>query len=291
MDIRQLRYFCTICEEGQITAAAKKLHMAQPPLSQALQALEMELGVSLLKRGARTIQLTEAGELLRERAEQILDLCDGVKNELLDQGIFTHKTLHVGIVSSSHNAFLVNGLRQFHEDYPNVSYQLREGNTFQILDMLQKGIIELGIVRTPFVQHQMKTYSLGKEAMVAVYAKEHFSIETAILTLPELHQYPLIYYERYASLIQELFMEYGLSANIICQNQDARTTLLWAKEGIGIAIVPKSACSQVDCRDLVLCEIHEKRLQTEIMLIYRKDRYLSDTAQTLLSYFQEKKGR
>lgn len=265
--------------------------MAQPPLSQALQALEKELGVSLLKRGTRNIQLTEAGELLRERAEQILDLCDGVRNELLDQGLFAHKMLHIGIVSSSHTAFLLHGLRSFHEDYPNVSYQIREGNTFQILDMLQKGIIELGVVRTPFVQHQMKTYSLAIEPMVAVYAKQRFPIETTFLTLQELHMYPIIYYERYAALIQELFMEYGLSPNIICQNQDARTTLLWAKEGIGVAIVPKSACSQVDCSDLVLCELQEKRLQTEIMLIYRRDRYLSDTAQTLLSYFQEKKGR
>ena len=72
MDIRQLKYFLTIAEEEQITKAAKKLNISQPPLSQQLKLLEDELGVKLLERGSRKIQLTDAGRLLRNKAEQIL---------------------------------------------------------------------------------------------------------------------------------------------------------------------------------------------------------------------------
>ena len=74
MDIKQLKYFLTIAEEGQITSAAKRLNIAQPPLSYHLKLLEEELGVKLVERGSRKIKLTDAGKILKNRAEQMLEL-------------------------------------------------------------------------------------------------------------------------------------------------------------------------------------------------------------------------
>ena len=84
MNIRQLKYFLTIAEEEQITSAAKKLNISQPPLSQQLKLLEDEFGVKLLERGSRKIHLTDAGRLLRNKAEQILELTDATYKELRD---------------------------------------------------------------------------------------------------------------------------------------------------------------------------------------------------------------
>lgn len=90
MDIKQLRYFHTIAEEGQITNAAKRLHMAQPPLSYQLKNLEDELGVKLVERGSRNIKLTDAGLILYKRAEQILSLAKSTEDELKDFKQGTH---------------------------------------------------------------------------------------------------------------------------------------------------------------------------------------------------------
>ncbi len=84
MDIKQLKYFYTIAEEGQITSAAKKLNIAQPPLSYQLKNLENELGVKLVERGSRNIKLTDAGLMLYNRAKQILDLTETTIDELKD---------------------------------------------------------------------------------------------------------------------------------------------------------------------------------------------------------------
>lgn len=84
MDIRQLKYFLAIAEEEQITAAAKRLNMAQPPLSQQMKLLEDELDTQLFKRGPRQIRLTDAGKLLANRARQILELSDSTLREIAD---------------------------------------------------------------------------------------------------------------------------------------------------------------------------------------------------------------
>ena len=82
MDIRQMKYFKTIVEEGTISKAAQVLHMAQPPLSIQLKQLEEELGITLLKRGNKQIELTDAGMRFYKRCLQILDLTEITKNEL-----------------------------------------------------------------------------------------------------------------------------------------------------------------------------------------------------------------
>lgn len=286
MDIRQLRYFLTICEEGQITAAAKKLHMAQPPLSQQLKALEEELGVTLVKRGNKTIVLTDAGALLKERAKTILQLCDASKKEIQDIRRNIKKNLTIGIVTSSHNVFLEKGIQAFHKDYPNTFFTLHEGNTFQVMEMLEKGIIELGVVRTPFPHSKFHVLPIAEETMVAVVNMNKNPFSTKSITLQDMKEQQLIYYERYAALLEELFLENGFLPHTLCRNQDARTTLLWAKAGLGVGIVPKSAVALIDAHDVSIIEIKEKRLETKIMMIYMKDRYVSEVAAAFISYYK-----
>lgn len=98
MDIRQMKYFKTIVEEGTISKAAKKLHMAQPPLSMQLKQLEEELSVILLKRGNKQVELTEAGNRFYKRCLQILDLTEITKNELKQS---YQDVLRIGITSSN----------------------------------------------------------------------------------------------------------------------------------------------------------------------------------------------
>ena len=82
MDLRQLSYFTAIVDEGSISAAAKKLHISQPPLSNQMKSLEAELGVTLFERGLRSITLTDAGKLMYERANTILDMASAAKMEI-----------------------------------------------------------------------------------------------------------------------------------------------------------------------------------------------------------------
>lgn len=283
MDIRQLKYFLAIAEEEQITGAAKRLHMAQPPLSQQLRLLEEELGVKLLERGSRKIQLTDAGEMLRNRAEQILKLTETTIKELKDFNKGSAGTLSIGAVSSSGAVLVPDKVKRFHDNYPNINFEIWEGNTYRILEILNSGVVEIGIVRTPFSMENYEYIYLSKEAMTAVYSGDsYFGKVRDVICLSDLKDRPLIIYRRFEKLIQDSCHKAGFEPRILCRTDDARTTLLWADSNMGIAIVPEAAIKLAPSSNLKQIKIEEPSLETQIAAIWMKNRYLSAAARHFL---------
>lgn len=273
MELRQLRYFLAIAEEKQITAAARKLNIAQPPLSFQLKALEAELGVTLVERGPRNVKLTAAGEILRKRAVQMLELESSAKREVGDCGKGMSGTLSVGMISSSGSVVKSEAMDAFRHDFPLVSFEIYEGNTFEVIDMLEKGIIELGIVRTPFKTSGLGMRFASPEPMMAAAAYDIGPGDS--MPISDLDGKPIVIYRRFDTLLRETFEKNGVSPFIRCRNDDARSTLMWAQAGFGIGIVPRSAlrifgrgglhCRKIDCAEL----------STSLAVIWEKDRYLS----------------
>jgi DNA-binding transcriptional LysR family regulator len=286
MDIKQLKYFLTIVEEEQITGAAKKLHIAQPPLSQQLKLLEEELGIKLVERGSRKIRLTDAGQHLRNRAEQILKLTETTVKELKDLNEGIEGTLYMGAVSTSGALLVPERIKRFNEKYPGVNFEIWEGNTYRILEILNSGVIEIGIVRTPFDIENYGAKCLSVEPMTAVFTgNSYWEDGKSSIGMDELRNKPLIIYRRFEKLIFEVCREHGFEPRIICKNDDARTTLLWANSGMGVGIVPKSALKLIASVDLKYIEISEAKLQTQVAAIWVKDRYLSTPAKHFLEIF------
>ncbi|MDP4178403.1 MAG: LysR family transcriptional regulator [Bacillota bacterium] len=286
MDIRQLKYFYTIAEEGQITLAAKKLNMAQPPLSQQLKLLEDELGVKLFERGARQVKLTSEGKILMNRAHQILELSNSVVKEINDFSKGLKGTLSIGTVSSSGAVLLNERMSEFHKDHSDIIFEIYEGNTFKLIDLLNKGIIEVGIVRTPFNALNFECKYVKPEPMIAAVPKEfNWNSEKADISINELKNKQLIIYRRFEQLIYETCIENGFEPLVFCKNDDARTTLLWANAGLGIAIVPKSVFELAANNNLSYKEIKSEKLITKIAAIWVKDRYISPIAIKFIESF------
>ncbi|CAH1193323.1 HTH-type transcriptional regulator HdfR [Paenibacillus auburnensis] len=287
MDIRQLKYFLAIAEEGQITSAARKLQMAQPPLSQQLRLLEEELGVKLVERGPRSVQLTDAGVILRGRAQQILELADSTTREINDFVNGLQGTLSIGTVSSSAATLLQDRLLEFHRRYAGVKFEIHEGNTYTIIDLLNKGIIEVGIVRTPFNSTNLECVYAAAEPMIAVMTAEYdWSSAHTSIDIGELKSRPLIIYRRFEQLIRETCLEHGFNPDVFCMNDDARTTLLWANAGLGIGIIPRSALGLADNSNLLFKEIRSESLHTRIAAVWVKDKFLSSLAANFIASFR-----
>ncbi len=286
MDIRQLKYFLAIAEEGQITAAARRLRLAQPPLSQQMKLLEEELGIRLFHRGPRHIRLTDAGKILANRARQILELSDSTLREIDDFRQGLRGTLPIGTVSSSGSILLSPGMKRFHQEFRGAKFEIHEGNTFTLIELLTKGIIEIAIVRTPFQSGPFHCKYLAEEPMIAAMDKHHdWNPAAATVKSEELDQRPIIMYRRFEQLLHEVFSRYNITPKVFCKNDDARTTLLWANAGMGIAIVPASAFDLAAHQNLRAKVIEEPTLRTRITAIWMKDRYLSTLGEKFIEYF------
>lgn len=290
VNIKQLQYFVAIAEEGQITAAAERLHVSQPPLSYELAKLEEELGTKLALRNSRGVALTDAGELLYKRALQILDMVGAVEHEVQQVGGGKQGTLSIGTISSSSNLIPNAFSSGFAVDAPDVRFAIHEGNTFEVLDMLKAGVVDLGIVRTPFKMAGLAGKLSEPEPMVAVSwddagAKGVQGRGTDEIRIAELDDVPVVIYRRFERLIRKAFDDAGCRLTVGCATDDARTALMWAHSGYGIALVPQRISTfftqDAPCIRTLKC----KDLVTRQALVWQEGRYLSPLAKRFIDLF------
>lgn len=149
MEIRVLRYFLTVAREENITKAAEVLHITQPTLSRQLAQLENTLGVQLFIRGTRKIVLTNAGMLMRRRAEEILELVDKTERELIEQDEELEGVVVIGCGDLKAVQILPEIIRNFREIYPKVTFDLYTATADHVKDRMDRGLIDIGLLLEP----------------------------------------------------------------------------------------------------------------------------------------------
>ena len=142
MEIRTLRYFLAVAREENMTRAAEILHVTQPTLSKALKSLEDELGKKLFVRHSFSIRLTEEGVLLRNRAEDLISMADKIEQEFLSLDDISGGELYLGLAESYQIRYLARTIKEFKTRYPNLHYHITSGDTEQIADKLDKGLLD-----------------------------------------------------------------------------------------------------------------------------------------------------
>ena len=142
MEIRTLRYFLAVAREENMSRAAEILHVTQPTLSKRLKSLEDELGKKLFTRHSFSIELTDEGVLLRNRAEDLIAMADKIEKEFVSLDDITGGELYLGLAESWQIKYLARTIKEFKTKYPNLRYHITSGDTEQIADKLDKGILD-----------------------------------------------------------------------------------------------------------------------------------------------------
>ncbi len=146
MELRTMRYFLAVAREENMTRAAQLLHVTQPALSKQLKALEDELGKKLFTRHSFSIQLTEEGVLLRKRAEDLIKMADKITTEFLALDDVLGGDVYFGLAESYQIRYLAATIRRFKESYPGLHYHITSGDTEQVTEKLDKGIIDFAVL-------------------------------------------------------------------------------------------------------------------------------------------------
>ncbi|MFC7393744.1 LysR family transcriptional regulator [Scopulibacillus cellulosilyticus] len=290
MDLKKLVYFVTIAEEGQITRAANRLHIAQPPLSMQLKSLEEELGVVLIKRDKRGFELTPAGLTFYKRAKEVLNAINGMVTEVKEEQDGIRGKLSIGTVMSC-VPYLPPLLKSFQKKYPDVSFQLWEEDSRRVEDLLQSKQIELGIVRLPLQSQDIKNinnlsmYPLQSDPLVAIQPPDWHIFKDKAISIKELENHPLLVLHGQGDYsVFHKFVEtcniHGFNPKIICESPDVATLMKLADSGIGIAIVPKVAV-ELRLQESLSCAEIMPHINSDTALIWIENQYMSKAAQNL----------
>lgn len=287
MDIKQLTYFLAIVEEGNITKAAERLHIAQPHLTHQLKLIEDELNVKLIERTTRKFQITDAGKRLWNRSRQMVELMESTVKELKDFNEGLQGTLVIGTISSSGGILLPERICSFNKKYPNINFEIRQGSTNEILELLKSGLIEIGVIRTPLNSEIYESISLPSEPMVAAISdSSSWKNNDKSIYIKELANKPLLVHRRYEKMIIDLCNRAGFEPRILCKIEDTRSILLLANTGMGVAILPKDWIELIPNMNLSYKEINEPSLNTNTTIVWMKDQYLSSVAKHFLQTFE-----
>ncbi|MFC6163131.1 LysR family transcriptional regulator [Lactiplantibacillus dongliensis] len=267
MNLKQLRYFLAVAEEGQMTAAAKRLHVAQPPLSYQIKQLETELGVSLFKRLPQGVTVTPAGELLVSYAQQLTQLSATAENKVRALAHGITGTLNLGLISSSAGVMPNHALMSWLKQHHDVQLAVTEGNTYELLDDLHKRLLDVAILRTPFNQQHLVCRYFPTERMVAVLPRRYGQFtQRRQLRLADLAELPLIKYRRFNELFHVAFLEQAFEPNYVMTCDDARTAMHWANHQLGVALVPRSLAETYATDQVLIRSLADRRFETQLVL-------------------------
>ena len=265
MDLKQIRYFVTVVEEGSINTAARKLHMTQPPVSKQMQLLEAELGCTLFLRGSRPLELTPEGKVLYERGVSLLAMAQGTAQAVAE--CRKGGTLRLGLVSSVSEMAAKRWIAPFSRRHPGISFELYEANTYQLLEQLRTRAFDLALVRTPFASRGLSCCVLPPKPMLAVWRPGSFPLSASPLPLEQLAEVPLVLYRRWEHLVEEAFSRVGLRPTVLVRDESARTCLALAEAGMGVAIEPDSMGEPARGAGLQACPIDAPVLHSSIALV------------------------
>lgn len=149
MDIRVLQYFLAVAREESITKAAEALRMTQPPLSRQMKELEEEVGKQLLIRGSKKVTLTEDGKLLRKRAEEMIALMEKTKAELISSDKNISGEIYIGSGETDAVSLFAQVAKKMQHDHPLLHYHIYSGDSSIVMEKLDKGLIDFGVLVGP----------------------------------------------------------------------------------------------------------------------------------------------
>lgn len=291
MNIQYYYNFVTIVESGSLTAAAEKLHIAQPALSNQIKALEQKYGTRLFYRGARKLELTDAGAILYQKAKFLCEVEIEAKNEISSGFSGQRGTLRLGISYSISNPLLTRYISEFCKKYPETDVKLIEGEPNELMKQLQNGIVEAVIIRALKISDDnfATLYRADDELVAAYLPGSGFldNIKGDKVTVEQLSTVPLSVQDRSASAITSLFKDLGTSCHIRFSSSRLQICMHWPREGLGVALVPRTVLRELDYLDLDSKKVVGAKINVPSVMVIAQKKYRSPVIDNFLGMLEK----
>jgi DNA-binding transcriptional LysR family regulator len=254
MELRQLRYFIVLSEELHFNRAAKRLHLSQPPLTRQIRQLEDELGVSLVYRTTRKVELTDAGHAFANEARQIMarvahasGLASQANRGIVGQLVLGYTPARTNMVAKV--------VKAFGKLCPNVRMSLRD-MTGHNIQLIRDGRIDVGFFPLPVDKTGLIVETLLREKYVVAMPKNHRLAGRRSISIRELTKEPNLFFPRYTNpvgydIVVGLCQTRGLSLNIVLEVENVHMRVELVREGFGVCVLRTSTAEALHGSDIV----------------------------------------
>lgn len=285
MDIKQLHYFIAVSEQMNFSKAAERLHISQPSLSNAIKKLEQEIGSPLLERNTRNLQLTEAGELLFERAKVIVKNMEVLKIEMDEVIVHGTRDITIGVMESIKH-WLPKVISNYKKDYPHMKIHLVDIlGSKRVKKSLKSYKTHLIITNQLMDDPELEVQTLYEERLVAVLPLHHPLAQKDTLTISDICEEPFIISTEGFQTRRDIltsFEQAGKNINIQFEIERFETAVSLVREHLGVTILPENYLQGPTAKTIVKKEIEGLNLSRNVYLVYLKNRHLPLAIRQLL---------
>ena len=293
MELRTLRYFLTTAAEKNITRAADVLHVTQPTLSRQLMELERELGSTLMVRGRKGLTLTEDGLLLRQRAEEIVELADRLERQFAERSETVGGIVSIGASEAVGSRTMAKLIRRLSERYPLIRFHLYNETADNIRDKLDKGLVDLGLMLEPVDVRRYEYFRLPqKETWGVLLRADHPLAANESVSPQDAARWPLILPLR-ESAREEILAWIGKEEKelrIPLSYTLLSNAVLLVEEGLGCAFCLDGALAVRSSPQLKFVPIRPEKT-TRSVLVWKKNQLFPPAVSLLIEEIRTLRGQ
>lgn len=289
MELRHLTFFLAVAHEGNITRAAEIVHTSQPNLSRQLQELEESLGCKLFNRG-KTITLTDSGEFLKRRAEEILSLAAKTEEELSSSPLDITGTVSIGLGEMRPVQDIAQLAVRFREKYPHVRFEVFTGTADQVKEQMEKGLLDVGMLLEPVEVEKYDFFRLGQKVqfVAAMPANSPLAKKSAV-TPEDLAHVPLVFPIR-RNVRNEVFSwfgEYAQKLDIVATGNLSTNQIIFVQCGMGVSIGSEGFSVMEEAAGTVTSRPLDPPLAFSPIIAWKKGSRLSPLTRTFLQFAKD----
>lgn len=289
INIKHLKAYIAVASELHFTRAADKICLTQPALSSLIQQLEHELGVSLISRHTRQVELTEAGKEFKLTAEKLVTDFEQALYDVRTYKSMRRGRLSIAALPSVCSSILPSVLAKFNSEYPDIKINIMDCTGQEILDALNDKRVDFAISYTQS-DKELEAMPLMKDALMVVCHRKHAFAAQKEVSWLQLVDERVIAMEKgttIRTLIDSNALAKDIKLDIILEPRMMPTALAYTEAGIGISILPSSGVSQNLSRDLLMLPLVEPRIERGIAILRRRDRAITPAAKIFQQYLQQ----
>jgi len=291
MDFDQLITFAEVAKQGNFSRAGQKVFRSQSAVSAQIRQLEHEYGEKLLDRVGKSVRLTPAGETLLEYANRLLTLRGESLRAVADQSSIPRGVLAIGANEATCLYVLPDHFAEYQRRYPGVQISIYRNFSHKILEKVEDGSVDVGIVTLPVRSPSLKVHSIFRDRLVLVTSADHPLARRRSVGIAEVAEYPLIFPRtgHTRAMLDKYFRPFRASLRVAMELPSVGMIKGFVVAGLGISLISASFAHDEQASGQVkLVEIEDVDIHRELGLVYRRDRTLPHAATAFIALIRQR---